>query len=69
MGLSSTPKKKNNSPAATGIRMVLYANAQNRFCFAFRIVAWLRANVKIEICIETQTFAIVASYLGSVIIF
>ncbi len=33
MGFSSIPKKGKSTPAATGIRMVLYAKAQKRFCF------------------------------------
>src|SRR3990172_3584805 len=40
IGLSSQPKKGNRTPAATGIRAVLYAYAQKRFCLMFRIVAF-----------------------------
>ena len=42
IGSSRGPLNKNrSSPAATGIPAVLYANAQNRFCFILRIVLLL----------------------------
>ncbi len=33
-----------NTPAAIGIKPVLYANAQNRFCFIFETVLFPKSN-------------------------
>ena len=41
MGLRSILKKGKSTPAATGIKIVLYAKAQKRFCLIFRMVALL----------------------------
>ncbi len=41
IGFKSGPPNIYNSPAATGMPIVLYPNAQNKFCFIFFIVSWL----------------------------
>src|SRR4030043_16153 len=42
IGLRRMPKNGKRTPAATGMRIVLYAKAQKRFCLIFRMVASLK---------------------------
>jgi hypothetical protein len=43
IGLRSIPKKGKSIPAATGIKIVLHANAQKRSCLMFLRIALERA--------------------------